>query len=223
MTTDAPRLGDDAVVLDPSEDARRCVIWLHGLGADGHDFVPLAHQLWLRSATRFVFPHAPQRPVTVNGGISMRAWYDILGLDGTAAEDEAGIRASGTAVQALIDAEIERGIAPADVIVAGFSQGGAVALHTALRAPQRLGGVLALSTYLPLAGSLQVEASAANAGLGIFMAHGEGDPVISVRWARLSRDRLLAAGYRVEWHPYAMGHEVCADEIGDLEAWLNRG
>jgi phospholipase/carboxylesterase len=211
----------DAVVLEPAGDAQRSVIWLHGLGADGHDFVPLVEQLSLRCPTRFLFPHAPQRPVTVNGGLMMRAWYDILGLDGTAAEDESGIRSSGAAVQALIDAEVERGIAAERIVVAGFSQGGAVALHTALRAPHRLGGVIALSTYLPLAATLRSEASAANAGLDIFMAHGDGDPMIGMRWARLSRDRLLAAGYRVQWHRYAMGHEVSAQEVRDLDAWLN--
>lgn len=221
MSADAGRLEQDAVVLESAGDTRCSVIWLHGLGADGYDFVPLVQQLTLDRPTRFIFPHAPQRPVTVNGGLRMRAWYDIGGLDGTATEDERGIRASGAAVQALIDAEITRGIASEGIILAGFSQGGAIALHTALRAPQRLGGIVALSTYLPLAAALQSEANDANAGIAIFMAHGDADPMIGERWARLSRDRLLAAGYRVQWHRYAMGHEVCAEEVRDLNAWLN--
>lgn len=212
--------GLEKVEITPPEPAEQSVIWLHGLGADGHDFVPIVPQLTLPRPTRFVFPHAPRRPVTINGGLVMRAWYDIVSLDGTGPEDDAGIRSSGMAVQGLIDAETERGIGADRIVVAGFSQGGAIALHTALRAPRRLAGVIALSTYLPLADELAAEHSDSNADIPIFMAHGEFDPMIPIRFAQASCQTLVAAGHAVEWHSYPIGHEVCPPEIGDIERWL---
>ncbi len=199
---------------------RLTVIWLHGLGADGHDFEPIVPELRLSFAARFVFPHAPVRPVTINGGLAMRAWYDILGFDRGAAEDAAGIRASAAAVTELIDSEVERGM-PADCIVlAGFSQGGAIALQTALREPRALAGVMALSTYLPLGSTLAAERSAANAGIPIFMAHGTADNVLPLVLGEGSRRTLEALGYPVEWRAYPMAHSVCLEEIGAIGAWL---
>ena len=199
---------------------RLSVIWLHGLGADGHDFEPIVPELGLTFAARFVFPHAPVRPVTINGGMAMRAWYDILGVDRSAAEDAAGIRASAAAVTELIDSEVERGMRAERIVLAGFSQGGAIALQTALREPRQLGGVLALSTYLPLASTLAAERSAANAGVPIFMAHGTADNVLPLTLGESSRRALEALGYRVEWHAYPMPHSVCLDEIVEIGAWL---
>jgi phospholipase/carboxylesterase len=196
------------------------VIWLHGLGADGHDFEPIVPELGLRFPVRFVFPHAPVRPVTVNGGMSMRAWYDIYGFNGEAGEDAAGIRASATAVTALIDGELERGFPTQRIVLAGFSQGGAIALHVALRERRALAGVLALSTYLPLAGTLAGERSAANAAIPIFMAHGSADPVLPLSLAEASRSALTALGYGVEWHVYPMAHSVCLEEVSAIGGWL---
>jgi phospholipase/carboxylesterase len=195
------------------------IVWLHGLGADGYDFEPVVSQLRLPYAARFVFPHAPMRPVTINGGMRMRAWYDIVSI-GSGSEDEAGIRASSQSVSELIDREVDRGVAADRIVLAGFSQGGAVALHTALREERRLCGLLALSTYLPLASRLAAERSPANAAIPIFMAHGEQDPVIGLAVAEYSRARLGASGYRVDWHTYKMGHNLCAQQIIDINAWL---
>ncbi|MEW6690313.1 MAG: alpha/beta fold hydrolase [Pseudomonadota bacterium] len=199
------------------------VIWLHGLGADGHDFEPVVPELGLPASrpVRFVFPHAPIRPVTINMGMRMRAWYDILQLGG-GPEDEAGIRASQGLLEELIAEEKKKGIPGDKIVLAGFSQGGAIALQTALRYPERLAGVLALSTYLPLSGFLQKEASAENRGLPIFMAHGSFDPMIPMDRAARSRDALQALGYKVEWHEYPMPHSVCAPEIADIAAFLLR-
>ena len=196
------------------------VIWLHGLGADGHDFEPIVPELGLRIAVRFVFPHAPVRPVTINGGMPMRAWYDIRGFSRTAAEDEAGIRASASAVVELIDREVERGVPSERIVLAGFSQGGAIALHTALRERRALGGVMALSTYLPLAALLAEERSLANAGIPIFMAHGTVDNVLPLALGEAARRALEALGYAVEWHAYPMAHSVCLEEISAIGAWL---
>ena len=196
------------------------VLWLHGLGADGHDFEPIVPELGLRIPVRCVFPHAPVRPVTINGGMAMRAWYDILGFDRRAKEDVAGIRASAAAVTELIDREIERGIPSDRIVLAGFSQGGAIALQTALREPRPLAGILALSTYLPLAATLASERSAANAGIPIFLAHGTGDTVLPLELADNSRRALGALGYAVDWHAYAMPHSVCMEEISAIGAWL---
>jgi phospholipase/carboxylesterase len=195
------------------------VIWLHGLGADGHDFEPIVPELDLRVAVRFVFPHAPVRSVTINGGMRMRAWYDILGW-GAVREDEAGVRASGAAIERLIDREVARGVPAARIALAGFSQGGAVALHTGLRESRALAGIAALSTYLPLAMTLAAEKSSANAGVPIFMAHGTDDPVLSLALAERSRDLLAAEGYAVDWRVYPMAHAVCAEEIHALAAWV---
>jgi len=195
------------------------VIWLHGLGADGHDFEPIIPELGLRFGVRFVFPHAPIRPVTINGGMPMRAWYDIVGFD-AAAEDAAGIRASAAAVARLVDREVERGIPAERTVLAGFSQGGAIALQLGLREPRRLGGVLALSTYLPLAATLAAEKSAANAAVPILMAHGTADPVIPLAHADASRRTLEREGYAVDWRVYPMAHAVCGPEIEAIGAWL---
>jgi phospholipase/carboxylesterase len=199
------------------------VIWLHGLGADGRDFEPVVPELRLpaRLAVRFVFPHAPVRPVTINQGMRMRAWYDIVQLGG-GGEDEAGIRASQQQLEGLIEREGARGIAPQRVVLAGFSQGGAIALQTALRFRERLAGTLALSTYLPLAAKLAGERSSANQEAPIFMAHGTHDPMIPIDRAERSRDALQRLGYRVEWREYAMPHSVCAQEISDIAAWLTQ-
>ena len=210
----------DAIEITTGEVPQLAVLWLHGLGADGHDFEPIVPELGLRLPVRFVFPHAPVRPVTINGGMQMRAWYDILGFDRRAKEDAAGIRASAAAVAELVDREIERGMPPDRIVLAGFSQGGAVALHTALRDPRPLAGVLALSTYLPLAATLASERSAANANIPLFMAHGTDDPVLPLSLADSSRRALEALGYAVDWHEYPMGHSVCMEEVSAIGAWL---
>ncbi len=201
---------------------RATVIVLHGLGADGNDFVPVARELDLAAAgaVRFVFPHAPVIPVTINGGYSMRAWYDILAADLAQREDEAGLRKSLAQVEALIAREKSRGV-PADrIVVAGFSQGCAMALLTGLRHAERLGGVVGLSGYLPLAATTAAERHAANASTPIFLAHGRTDPVVPIARAIASRDALTALGYPVEWHEYPMGHSLCMEEIADLNRWL---
>lgn len=198
------------------------VIWLHGLGADGHDFEPLVPELvrpgW--PPLRFVFPHAPVRPVSINNGMRMRAWYDILGLEIAQRQDEHGIRASIAAVDALIARERARGFASERILLAGFSQGGAIALATALRHQQPLGGVIALSTYLPIAQHTDSEIAAANRAIPVFMAHGDQDPVVSHALGVMSRDYLARLGLRVEWHSYPMPHAVCAEEIIDIAHWI---
>ena len=198
------------------------VIWLHGLGADGSDFVPIVPALGLRTPVRFVFPHAPMRPVTINGGMVMRAWYDVLTLEGVRQEDETGIRESARRVEGLIAAEVARGVAPARVILAGFSQGGAMALHVGLRHAARLGGLLVLSAYLPLAHAVLAEASPAGRGTPVFLGHGTQDPLIPLARARKARDALAALGCPVEYHEYPIGHTVADAEIRDLAAWLAR-
>lgn len=211
------------IEVEPPSRADAAIIWLHGLGADGHDFEPVVPELRLpaRLAIRFVFPHAPVRPVTINMGSRMRAWYDILQLGG-GAEDEAGIRASHALLQGLVARERKRGIAAERIVLAGFSQGGAIALHTGLRYRERLAGVLALSTYLPLEASLVAERSDANRSTPIFQAHGRFDDLIAVEHAERTRDALRALGYAVEWHEYPMPHSVCAEEISDIAEWLVR-
>ncbi|TAK38628.1 MAG: alpha/beta fold hydrolase [Betaproteobacteria bacterium] len=197
------------------------VIWLHGLGADGHDFEPLVPMLGLpaRLALRFVFPHAPQRPVTINMGLRMRAWYDVVSLGG-GEEDAAGIRASQGLLEALIAREKTRGIEARRIVLAGFSQGGAIALQTGLRHAERLAGILALSTWLPLAATLEAERHVINRDLPIFMAHGTHDEMIALERAAQSRARLEALGYAPEWHQYPMGHAVCPEEVAAIAAWL---
>ena len=214
----------ETVEVEPRAAADAAVVLMHGLGADGHDFESLVPELRLPASpkVRWVFPHAPVRPVTINGGARMRAWYDIVGLDRRAPEDEAGIRDSSRAVLDLVRRERERGIAASRVVLAGFSQGGAVALFAALRWPERLAGVAALSTYIPLAGTLEKEAHPANAAVPVFMAHGTLDPLVPPALGEGSRDLLRSRGYDVEWHEYPMPHGVCADEVADLRAWLLR-
>ena len=214
----------ETVEVERGAGARAVVIWMHGLGADGHDFEPIVPELSLPAglAIRFVFPHAPMRPVTVNGGMVMRAWYDVSLAGGRRQEDVPGVRESQKLIGALIEREKERGVPAAGICLFGFSQGGAMALHTGLRYPERLGGIAALSCSLPLADTLAAEASAANREVSIFMAHGSQDPLIPLARGAEARDRLLALGYRVEWHEYRMPHSVCAEEIADLSAWLAR-
>jgi len=210
------------VEVRPAAPPQAAVIWMHGLGADGHDFEPLVPELRMPLPVRFVFPHAPRRPVTVNGGYVMRAWYDIAAFDLSRGEDADGIRASAEKLEGLIAHEVDRGIPARRIVIAGFSQGGAMALHTGLRHRERLAGILALSTYLPLAGTLAAEAAAANRECPVFMGHGQEDTVVALPHALLSRRRLEEAGYPVEWHEYSTGHGLCPDEIGDIRAWLAR-
>ena len=200
---------------------------MHGLGADGNDFVPVVNELDLDGApaTRFLFPHAPMRPVTINNGYVMRAWYDVSfgDLEGNSRRaDERGVRDSQERITALIEREETRGVAPERIVVAGFSQGGAIALQTGLRYPRKLAGVMALSTYLPLAESLPREAAAANRRTPIFMAHGTYDPVVPLVMGAGSMTFLTGLGYAVEWHQYPMPHSVCPEEIQDIGAWLRR-
>jgi phospholipase/carboxylesterase len=210
--------------LETGRTPTTSVIWLHGLGADGHDFEPIVPELDLPDSlpVRFVFPHAPMQPVTINGGAVMRAWYDVYGLGGVRREDGAGVRASQAAVEELLAREKKRGIPASRLVLAGFSQGGAIALQTGLRHPERLAGIMALSTYLPVADTLAAEASAANRDVPIFMAHGLHDSLIPIERAQMSRKLLESAGYRVEWHEYPMEHSVCAQEIADISSWLRR-
>ena len=211
----------ETLEVESASSPDAAVIWLHGLGADGYDFEPVVPELRLppHLRVRFVFPHAPVRPVTINMGMRMRAWYDILQMGG-GEEDEAGVRASQALVQALIEQEKGRGVDPRRIVLAGFSQGGAIVLQTGLRHPERLAGILALSTYLPLAGKLAAERSTANRGLPVFMAHGTHDPMIGIPRARESRAALETLGYPVQWKEYAMAHSVCGEEIADIAAWL---
>jgi phospholipase/carboxylesterase len=215
----------DTIEIETGKNPAAAVIWMHGLGADGNDFVPVVRELGLAGAPaiRFVFPHAPMQPVTINNGHVMRAWYDVAfgDLEGRSRKaDEKGVRASQAAIGRLIEREATRGIATENVVLAGFSQGGAIALQTGLRHPRRLAGVMALSTYLPLAESLPQEASAANAGTPVFMAHGTQDPVVPYAMGSGSRDLLSGMGYSVEWHEYPMPHSVCPEEIRDISVWL---
>ncbi len=214
---------DDAVVLSPADrPADAAVIWLHGLGADGHDFVPLVPELKLApgAAIRFVFPHAQVRPVTINNGYSMRAWYDISSLTAAGRDDETGIRESAQRILAYIARERIAGIAANRIVLAGFSQGGAMALYTGLRHDEPLGGILALSTYLPLKSQLPAEAHAANRRVPILMCHGTRDPVVTHELGSASRDVLTAQGYGVDWREYPMEHSLCPAELVDLTAWL---
>jgi phospholipase/carboxylesterase len=211
-----------AVELETRPRPRHSVIWLHGLGADGHDFAPIIPELVARDwpALRFVFPHAPVRPVTINNGMAMRAWYDIKGTDIASRQDEAGVRESIGHLDALIARESDRGVPAERVFLAGFSQGGAIVLAGGVRHARRLGGVIALSTYLPIAETTAAERSAANAQLPIFMAHGSHDAVVPQVLGTRSRDVLTGLGYTVDWHTYPMAHQVNPDEIADLRQWL---
>ena len=205
-----------------ANDAEYSVIWLHGLGANGHDFEPIVPELKLTAVEkiRFVFPHAPAQPVTINGGIVMPAWYDIASSQLDHWEDDSGIRRSQQYIEALLQRENTRGVDSEHIILAGFSQGGAIALHTGLRYPQPLAGILALSTYLPLVQTVQQEATAINLDVPIFMAHGSNDPVVPLRLGDDSRHYLQQLGYQPEWQTYFMEHSVCPDEIKDISQWL---
>lgn len=211
------------LILTNSSNINASIIWLHGLGADGYDFEPIAQQLLQQpqlSNVRFILPHAPEMAVTRNNGYIMPAWYDVYGITPISKEDEAGIKASQTYIDALIQNEINQGISSERIVLAGFSQGGAIALYTALRYPQKLAGVLALSTYMPLKPALTTEAQPANAGIPIFMAHGTFDDVISMEMCQLSLNLLKNLQYPVSWHEYNMAHSVCAKEIADIRDFL---
>ena len=199
------------------------VIWLHGLGADGNDFVPIVQELSLPPpGIRFVFPHAPMRPVTINGGFVMRAWYDIANQDLGMKEDEQGVRQSQRMIEDLIAKEASRDVPLSRIVVAGFSQGGVIALQTGLRQPERLAGVMSLSAYLPLTSTIGKERNAANNDVPIFMGHGVTDNIVPLPLGTASRDRLLKLGYDVDWHQYPMPHSVCPEELEDISAWLAR-
>jgi phospholipase/carboxylesterase len=217
----------ETIEIETGKNPTAAVLWMHGLGADGNDFVPIVQELGLTGApaVRFVFPHAPMRPVTLNNGYVMRAWYDVSfgDLEGkTRHVDERGVRDSEAQIGALVEREAQRGIAAEKIVLAGFSQGGAIALQTGLRYPQRLAGVMALSTYLPLAAVLPQEAAPANKQTPILMAHGIYDPVVPYLMGTNSRTILTGLGYNVEWHEYPMQHSVCAEEVRDIGAWLRR-
>ncbi len=214
----------ETIEIETGNEPTATVIVLHGLGADGNDFVPLVDEMDLRAVgpVRFVFPHAPIRPVTINGGYRMRAWYDIADAGPDRREDETGLRESQREVQALIARERERGIAAKRLVLAGFSQGCAMTLLTGLRHDERLAGLAGLSGYLPLAANTAAERSMVNADVPMFLAHGRDDPVVHYPRGVASRDALLALGYPVEWHDYPMEHSVCAEEIADLNRWLER-
>jgi phospholipase/carboxylesterase len=212
----------DIIEAESGPHPTATILILHGLGADGNDFVPIAQELDLSAAgdVRFVFPHAPVIPVTINGGYEMRAWYDILGADLVQREDEKGLRSSLAQVEALIEREKARGIPAGRIVLAGFSQGCAMALLTGLRHGEKLGGIVGLSGYLPLAATTAAERHSANTATPIFLAHGRMDPVVPLDRALASRDALKSLGYQVEWHEYPMAHSVCMEEIADLNRWL---
>lgn len=214
----------ESIQIDTGPNPTVSVIWLHGLGADGNDFVPIVRELDLTGCPpiRFVFPHAPTMPVTINNGYVMRAWYDILGMDLVQREDEIGLRRSQKMVEHLIAQEKSRGIPSERIILAGFSQGCAMTLQTGLRHPEKLAGLLCLSGYLPLHATLPAERHDANHHTPIFLAHGRGDPIVPIDRAEKSRDALQSLGYNVEWHAYPMQHEVCMEEIDDISAWFKR-
>jgi phospholipase/carboxylesterase len=214
----------DCVQLDPpGGQARSTVIWLHGLGADGHDFEPIVPHLGVDPAldVRFVFPHAPAIAVTLNQGMVMPAWYDIAEADLQRRHDEAGVRRSAAQVRALIEREVARGVTSERVVLAGFSQGGAIALFEGLRHPHRLAGILALSTYLVCEETVMSERGEANAATPIFVAHGELDPMVPIARGEHTRDRLAALGHPLQWQSYRMQHQVCMEEIEDIGSWLN--
>ena len=212
------------IEIDSAPNPTAAIIWMHGLGADGNDFVPMVRELDLSHcpAIRFIFPHAQTMPVTINGGYVMRSWYDIVGTDIVKREDEAGLRKSQLQVEALIAREKARGIAASNIVLAGFSQGCAMTLQTGLRHPETLAGLLCLSGYVPLAQSVALERDPASAGTPIFMAHGSDDPVIPLQRAEQSRDLLMVLGHDIEWHEYPMQHSLCQEEIADIGLWLTR-
>ena len=208
------------IVLDRGTAPKHSVIWLHGLGADGEDFVDVAEMINLPLAMRYIFPHAPKQAVTINGGFVMPSWYDIADIDIAAKQDAAGIHASQAEIEKFIAQEKSRGIAEGNIFLAGFSQGGAIALHTGLRHPAKLGGIIALSTYLPLAETLSQEISLSATKTPIFFGHGRHDPVVPYALGKQSADKLKQHGFQTEWHEYSMQHSVNGDEISDIEKWL---
>lgn len=212
----------DCVEVGPATAHRSSVIWLHGLGADGHDFEGAVPELGLPEhlGTRFVFPHAPVRPVTLNGGLPMRAWFDVYTLDHTQKEDAAGIRDAERQVGELVERELRAGIQPERLVLAGFSQGGALALHTALRQPRRLAGAIALSGWLPLADTVPVERTEDGRQTPVFLGHGRDDPLVPIALARRSHERLRALGHDVTWREYPVAHGVTLDELQEVGAWL---
>jgi phospholipase/carboxylesterase len=214
----------DNIEIETAPNPTVAIIWMHGLGADGNDFVPLVKELDLAGlpGIRFVFPHANTMPVTINGGYVMRAWYDIMGTDLVRREDEAGLRTSQLQVEALIAREKARGIPANRIILAGFSQGCAMTLQTGLRHPETLAGLMCLSGYVPLSAKVPTERSAASLATPIFMVHGLHDGVIPIARAEQSRDLLKSMGYRIEWHEYQMQHSLCQDEIDHIGAWLKK-
>jgi len=214
----------ETIELDSAANPTVSIIWMHGLGADGNDFVPLVKELDLRGCPgiRFIFPSAGTMPVTINNGYVMRAWYDILVSDLVRREDESGLRASQAQIEALIAREKARGIPANRIILAGFSQGCAMALQTGLRQPEKLAGLMCLSGYLPLADKTAAERTPASLDTPIFMAHGTADPVVQIPRAEQSRDLLTGLGYKVEWHAYRMQHSLCQEEIDDIGAWLKK-
>ena len=212
----------ECIEVETAPNPVAAVIWLHGLGADGNDFVPIVPELDLADMpVRFIFPHAPKQAVTINNGTVMRAWYDISDA-AIRREDESGVRASQQRVDDLLDREVRRGIAGSKLVLAGFSQGGAIALHTGLRCARTLAGIMALSCYLPLADKFAAEAAEANRGTPIFMGHGVADPVVAHSRAVESRELLRKQGYRIDWHDYRMPHSVCGEEVADISDWLQR-
>lgn len=212
----------DCVEIEPRKPARASVVWLHGLGADGNDFVPIVPHLGVAEelSLRFVFPHAPRIPVALNMGMVMPAWYDITGPDLRHRQDVPGVRRSEAQVRALVERELERGVPSRKILLAGFSQGGALAVHVALRFPQPLAGMIALSTYLVLGDALEAEVASANRGLPVFQAHGSADPMVPIERGEALRDALGEVGCAVEWHEYPMMHEVCLEEIEAIGAWM---
>lgn len=225
MSATTPSLSPLSVIeIESAPHPSAAVIWLHGLGADGNDFVPIVREIDLSACQplRFIFPTAPTRPVTINGGYAMRAWYDIFTPDLVRREDDPGLRASQAQIAALIAGQIARGIPAHRIVLAGFSQGCAMTLQTGLRHPQQLAGLLCLSGYLPLATMIAAERHAANQKIPIFMAHGRQDPVVTFARGEQSRDMLQALGYQIEWHAYNMQHSVCAAEVADIGQWLTR-
>ncbi|HET8747363.1 MAG TPA: carboxylesterase [Ramlibacter sp.] len=214
----------DIIEAESGPDPTATILILHGLGADGNDFVPIAQELQLEAVgpVRFIFPHAPVMPVTINNGMRMRAWYDILGFDDASAQDEAGLRRSQQLVEALLKREKERGVPAHRIVLGGFSQGCAISLLTGLRHPERLAGIMGLSGYLPLADKTAAEATAAGRQTPVFLAHGTHDEVVALERAEASRDALQALGCEVEWHEYLMGHAVSPLEIEEMNAWLVR-
>jgi len=214
----------ETIELDSAANPTVSIIWMHGLGADGNDFVPLVKELDLRGCPgiRFIFPSAGTMPVTINNGYVMRAWYDILVSDLVRREDESGLRASQAQIEALVAREKARGIPANRIILAGFSQGCAMALQTGLRHPEKLAGLMCLSGYLPLADKTAADRTPASLDTPIFMAHGTADPVVQIGRAQQSRDLLTGLGYKIEWHEYPMQHSLCQEEIDDIGAWLKK-